>query len=157
MPDLDIVVKRTEPIRIAEAVGTAPGFGTANIGPVFMKLVSDVLAHLERNNATPGINVGYYEDPAADGTIGVHVGFEIGDQYVDDGGDVRVTELPVIDVASVVHLGAIDGIEADYVALFRWIEGSGYRQAGYSRELYLEWDADDPSRNVTELQMPITR
>lgn len=40
-------------------------------------------------------------------------------------------------------------------SLVRWIEDSGYVLAGRSRELYHEWDDDQPERNVTELQMPI--
>jgi hypothetical protein len=38
-----------------------------------------------------------------------------------------------------------------------WIENSGLRLAGRSRELYLEFDEANQSRNVTELQMPIAR
>ena len=39
----------------------------------------------------------------------------------------------------------------------RWIDDSGYRLTGDCRELYHEWDDDDPSRNVMELQQPIAR
>jgi effector-binding domain-containing protein len=42
-----------------------------------------------------------------------------------------------------------------YQDLIRWIEDSGYRPAGYSRELYHEMGADGPQ--VTELQMPIAK
>jgi effector-binding domain-containing protein len=49
----------------------------------------------------------------------------------------------------------MDGVEPVYEGLVRWIDDSGYRLAGRSRELYHEWHEDDPSRNVTELQMPI--
>lgn len=86
MPVLD-VVKTTDPVTIAEVVGTAPGFGHANIGPVFEELVDD--------------------------------------------------------------------IATTYEALVRWIDDGGYRLAGRSRELYLEWDGEHAHRNVTELQIPI--
>ena len=49
----------------------------------------------------------------------------------------------------------MEGIVAVYQALIRWIETSGYRLAGYSRELYHEMTADGPS--VTELQLPVAR
>lgn len=58
---------------------------------------------------------------------------------------------------SVVHHGSMKDIVPVYEALVQWIEDSGYRLAGRSRELYLEFDEDDHSRNVTELQMPIAR
>ena len=35
MRSIDIVVKVTDPIRVAETTGVAAGFGHENIGPVF--------------------------------------------------------------------------------------------------------------------------
>jgi effector-binding domain-containing protein len=49
----------------------------------------------------------------------------------------------------------METIVPTYVALVRWIEDSGYRMTGRSRELYHEWHDEDLTRNVTELQMPI--
>jgi DNA-binding transcriptional MerR regulator len=42
----DIVLKTTDPVRIAEASGVAPGFGHENLNPVFAQLLLEVLAHL---------------------------------------------------------------------------------------------------------------
>ena len=50
----DIVVKHTQPIRIAEAVGTAVGFGNENLGPVFAQLLPTVLGELGRAGVRPG-------------------------------------------------------------------------------------------------------
>ncbi len=61
----------------------------------------------------------------------------------------------MIEVASVVHRGGMENITVVYEDLIRWIEDSGHRLAGYSRELYHEMDADGPS--VTELQMPVAK
>jgi effector-binding domain-containing protein len=49
----------------------------------------------------------------------------------------------------------MDGIEPVYESLIAWVEDSGYRLTGYSRELYLEMTTTGPS--VTELQVPIAR
>jgi effector-binding domain-containing protein len=46
-------------------------------------------------------------------------------------------------------------IEPVYEALVTWIEDSGYELAGRSRELYHEWNDDQPELSVTELQMPL--
>src|SRR5437763_1190975 len=85
--------------------------------------------------------------------IGVvlHFGFGISGERLPEGDGVVVRELPVIEVASVVHHGSMDEVEPVYEALVRWIEDSGYQIAGYSRELYLEFHADDMTKNVTEL------
>jgi DNA-binding transcriptional MerR regulator len=154
----DIVIKPTQPIRVAQVA--AEKLTHADIGPAFGRLLPEVLAHLESVGAKPGISAAYYEDQngtAEDGNITLHAGFEIGEQDVPDSGRVTVVDLPVVEVASVVHRGAMDGINASWEALVRWTEDSGYRLAGDCRELYHEWHEEDPARHVTELQQPIER
>jgi DNA-binding transcriptional MerR regulator len=151
----DVVIKHTQPLRIAEATGKAAALDPRHIGPVFGELAPKVAAHLQHAGAQPGTLVGYYDDPDDDGSVGVHVAFDIGGQDVPAGDEVRIVELPVTEVASVVHRGGMDGIGPVYEALIRWIEHSGFRLAGYSRELYHEMGHEGPS--VTELQIPIAR
>jgi DNA-binding transcriptional MerR regulator len=151
----DIVIKQTQPLRMAEAAATAPGFGHENLGPVFGRLLPAVLAHVEGVGAKPGISVAHYEDLADDGSVVLHAGFDIGDQDIPDGDGVRIVDLPVMGVASIVHRGPMDTIEIVYEGLIRWVEDSGYRLAGLSRELYHEWHDEDPDRQVTELQLPL--
>lgn len=155
MQTQDVVIKRTQPLRLAEAHGIAAGFGSENIGPVFMSLVPPLMAHLKSAGAEPGMLVGYYDEPAEDGSVGVHVAFEIGEQPVPAGDGVAIVELPPIEAASVLHRGDMESISAVYEDLVGWIEDSGYGLAGYSRELYLEMADGGPS--VTEIQMPISR
>jgi DNA-binding transcriptional MerR regulator/predicted transcriptional regulator YdeE len=155
MSSLDVAIKSTEPVRIAEASAVAPGFGYENIHPLFERIVPKVLGHLAVAKVRPGIMVAWYEEPADDGTVVVHAGFDIGDQVLADSEGIRVVELPAIKVASVVHRGSMDNIAAVYEALVGWVEDSGNRLTGRSRELYHEWDDDHPERSITELQMPI--
>jgi DNA-binding transcriptional MerR regulator len=154
----DIVIKPTQPIRVAQVA--AEKLTHADIGPAFGRLLPEVLAHLESVGARPGISAAYYEDQngtAEDGNITLHAGFEIGEQDVPDSDRVTVVDLPVVEVASVVYRGAMEGINASWEALVRWTEDSGYRLAGDCRELYHEWHEEDPARHVTELQQPIER
>jgi len=116
---------------------------------------ASLAGHIQRAGARPGVLVGYYDEPDEDGSVGVHVAFEIGDQSVPANDGVAIVDLPVVEVASVVHRGGMDRITPVYEALIRWIEDSGFRLAGYSRELYHEMTADGPS--VTELQLPVAR
>ena len=152
----DVVVKMTQPLTVAEATEVAPGFGPV-LNKTFRALVPRVLEHLRRVDARPGMMVGWYEEPRDDGSLVAHVGFEIADRAVASSDGVSVITLPVVEVASVVHHGSMKDIVPVYEALVRWIDDSGYRLAGRSRELYLEFHEDDHSRNVTELQMPIAR
>jgi DNA-binding transcriptional MerR regulator len=155
MPLQNVVLKHTQPLRIAETVGTAPGFGHENLGPVFAQLVPGVIADLQRGGVRPGIMVAWYEEPAEDGTVVVHAGFDVGDQKVAETERVHIRDLPVIEVASLVHRGPMDAVASVYEALVQWMEDGGYHLAGYSRELYHEWHEEDPSQHVTELQMPV--
>jgi len=152
---LDVAVKVTEPVRIAEASAVAPGFGHENLGPVFERLVPVVLAHLAVAGVRPGIMIAWYEDPAEDGTIIAHAGFDVGSQPMPDGEGVVVLELPTVKVASVIHRGSMQHIVPVYEALVRWIEDTGSHLAGKSRELYHHWDSEHPEQSVTELQIPI--
>lgn len=151
----EFVIKQTQPVRIAETTGEAPGFGPENIGPLFDRELPQVWAHLHKAGVQPGITVAYYEWPADDGSVVVHLGFDIADQRPPETEAIRVVELPVTTVASAVLQGPIDGITSLYENLVRWIEDTGHGLAGLSRELYHEWHPDNPSLNVTELQMPI--
>lgn len=151
----DVVIKETRPLRVAEAREVAGALDPEHIGPVFMKLAPRLYAQLERAGARPGTMIGYYDEPAEDGSVGVHVAYEIGEQAVVAGDGLEIVDLPVLEVASVIHRGDMDGIGAVYEDLITWIEDSGYRRTGYSRELYHEMGDHGPS--VTELQMPIAR
>ena len=154
----DIVIKQTQPIRVAQAA--AGGLTHADIGAAFGRLLPEVIAHLESVGAKPGISVACYEDEggtAPEGEIVLHAGFEIGDQDVPGSATVQVVDLPVVEVASAMYRGGDDGIMPAWEALVRWIEDSGYRLVGDCRELYHEWQDDDPTRNLTELQQPIAR
>lgn len=149
----DVVIKKTQPLRIVEARGVAPALAPEYIGRVFLALSPQLIDHLQRAGARPGILVHYYDQPAQDGSYGVHVGYEIGEQLVSPSEGIEVVDLPVLEVASIIHRGGTEGIVAVYEALIRWIENSDYRLAGYGRELYHEMTADGPS--VIELQLPV--
>ena len=158
MQTLDIVVKHTEPIRMVETTGVAPGYGYDNIHPVFAERLPIVWHELVTAGIEPGVNVAYYDPPDDDGAVVVHLGFEIGDQpFSGTSPDVEVVELPVVEVASTILRGPLDNISDNFLALVRWIEASGHRIAGRDRELYLHCETEDPTRNVTELQVPISR
>jgi DNA-binding transcriptional MerR regulator/predicted transcriptional regulator YdeE len=155
MSSLDVAIKTTEPARIAEASGTAPGFGHENLAPLFEELIPQVLGRLAASNARPGIMIAWYEEPADDGSVVLHAGFDIGDQVVPEADAIRVVDLPKTKVASLVHRGPMDQIGEVYEALVGWTENSGYELAGRSRELYHEWNDERPELSVTELQLPI--
>ena len=92
----DVVVKQTRPLRVAETRGIASALDPEHIGPVFVELTPKLIGHLQRAGAQPGMLVGYYE-PEEDGSVGVHVAYEVGEQAVQASDGVEIVELPVVE------------------------------------------------------------
>ena len=97
----------------------------------------------------------YYEDfPHGEGAITVHAAVQFA-AGPDDDHDFSVVDLPEVRcAATVIHHGSMDDVLPTVQALARWIDASGYRSAGYPRELTIE-HSDDRDKWVTELQEPV--
>jgi effector-binding domain-containing protein len=144
------------PVRVGELTGTAAGYEPEAITPVIQPLYCEVwqlMAGAGVSAAGPAI--AYYEDtPGGDGAIVVHAAVPV---VAEPGGEhrFRVVDLAEVDTAAaIIHHGSMDDVLATGQALARWIDASGYRSAGYAREVTLEW-SEDPDQWVTELQQPI--
>ncbi len=153
MEPREVIIKLSEPVRVAEAAASAPGFGTENIGPVFRPLFQQVYNYLVRSEVRPGINIARYEGPAEDGSVTLRVGFDIGAQHAVGSDHVHIVDLPAVRVAALVHRGTMEDIAPAFEALISWAKDSGHTLAGTSRELYHHWDYEDPAGHVTELQL----
>ena len=157
MRTIDMVVKQVDAVRLAETTGIAPGFGHANIGPVFDDRLPVVWARLAAAGIVPGLVTAYYDFPDDEGNVVVHLGFDIGVDELPDGGEVRVVELAAVEVASALHRGPLDDISDTFEAAVGWIDGNGYELSGQVRELTLSWDPDHPEQMLVELQFPVSR
>jgi len=156
-----VVIKRLEPVRVGELTGEAAGWEPESITPVIQPLYGALwqrMASAEICAAGPA--VAYYEDaPAGEGAIVVHAAVPVAAVPAADGpgGDLgfAIVDLPAVECAAVIiHHGSMDDVMATGQALARWIDANGYRSAGYSREVTLEW-SPDPEQWITELQQPI--
>jgi DNA-binding transcriptional MerR regulator/predicted transcriptional regulator YdeE len=155
-PGDGVVVKPLPAIRVAELTGTAAGYEPAAITPVIQPLYGDLFCRLARAGFTPtGPAVAYYEDfPHGEGAITVHAAVHLAAGR-DDDHDFSVVDLPEVRcAATVIHHGSMDDVLPTVQALARWIDASGYRSAGYPRELTIE-HSDDRDKWVTELQEPV--
>jgi DNA-binding transcriptional MerR regulator/predicted transcriptional regulator YdeE len=155
-PGDGVVVKPLPAIRVAELTGTAAGYEPAAITPVIQPLYGDLFCRLARAGFTPtGPAVAYYEDfPHDEGAITVHAAVHLAAGR-DDDHDFSVVDLPEVRcAATVIHHGSMDDVLPAVQALARWIDASGYRSAGYPRELTIE-HSDDRDKWVTELQEPV--
>jgi DNA-binding transcriptional MerR regulator len=151
-----VVIKRLAPVRVGELTGIAAGYEPEAISPVIHPLYCDLWQLMAAaGGSAAGPAIAYYEDaPAGDGAIIIHAAVplvaEPGAEY-----GFRVVDLPQVDsAAAIIHHGSMDDVLATGQALARWIDASGYRTAGYAREVTLEHH-EDRDQWVTELQQPI--
>ena len=157
-----VVVKRLAPVRVAELSAEAAGWEPEAITPVIGPLYGELWQRLARAEVcAAGPALAYYEDvPAGEGAVVVHAAVPVsGPVAAGPGGDpgFAVVDLPAVDSAAVIiHHGSMDDVMPTGQALARWIDANGYRSAGYSREVTLEW-SPDPEQWVTELQQPIQK
>jgi effector-binding domain-containing protein len=156
MPVGDIQVRRIPAVRVAELTGTAARLEPASINPVIQPLFRELSERLNQAGLTPaGPAISYYEDvPDGDGVI-VHAALPVNADPGSSRG-FEITDLPEItQAATIMHRGPMDTVMATIQALNRWIDENGYRSSGHVREVTLE-SPDDPDKQVTELQEPIT-
>jgi DNA-binding transcriptional MerR regulator len=157
MQTLDVVVKHIEPFRIAEGSGVAPGYGPENLGAPIWDRLAHVWARLVDVGFPMGLSMNWFEWPDDEGRVRFHTGFPIGDLELAHTDDVKVVELPAVEVAALLHRGPIEGVTSTFEALAGWIEANGHALGNHTREVWLEWVEDEPDKNVLELQIPIER
>ncbi|WP_406340674.1 MerR family transcriptional regulator [Streptomyces sp. NBC_00648] len=157
MPTNDVVIKTVPAVRVAELTATAASFEPQDISSVIGPLYDELFRRLGEAGVTPtGPGVAYYEDAAeGDGRIIAHAGVQVAAPLQD--GAFRVLDLPPVDrAATIVHRGSMDAVLPTAQTLAHWIDGNGYRSAGYPREINLECP-DNRDEWVTELQTPVDR
>ncbi len=151
-----VVIKRLAPVRVGELTAEAAGWEPEAITPVIGPLYCDLWQRMAGAEvAAAGPAVAYYEDaPGGEGAIVVHAAVPVAAGAGRDPG-FSIVDLPAVEAAAVIiHHGSMDDVMPTGQALARWIDANGYRSAGYTREVTLEWSAD-PDQWVTELQQPI--
>ncbi|MBA2677365.1 MAG: MerR family transcriptional regulator [Ktedonobacteraceae bacterium] len=158
MPAYDVILKKVEPIRVAQTRGTAPSM--EQIGLTLDSLFDQTLNYIGQHGATitgPAITV-YYDSEFREHDINVGACMPFTGS-LNDGEQVKVVELPAIEtVASVVHHGSFSTLNQAYGAILKWIEANGYRINGFTRELNLEYErGGDQSKFVTEVQFPVEK
>ena len=149
-------------VRLHEVVGSAPGFGPENIGPVIGPLYDLLISALE----SAGVPLRepstiYYTGEGADtqmesGSVAVHVGVPAAPG--DGRGEFAEVTLDAVPLAAtLIHHGVMARIGESWMALDEWIEQNGYRLVGACREVYLVSDPLPQEEWVTELQWPVAR
>lgn len=147
----DIALKRTEPLTLIGLHALIPT--RDDLGP-FAQEVVYVLGQLTITPVGPLVHI-YYSVTEAGYDLFVGAPAAALPPYLNDLTCVRLPQGE--QVACTIHRGEYPGLSRAYLALFEWLETSGYQIAGAAREIYHRdpGDSPDPSTYLTEIQLPI--
>jgi len=156
MPDYDAVIKTVESQQIASIREIIPT--QDKVGPILDRNFDGVANYIAEHGAKiagPGIAV-WHDDGPKDTNMDVEAALPI-DRPLMGNNSVKIYELPVEQMACVIHRGNFSGFPQAYEAIVTWIKSNGYRIAGSNREVYLQHDRSAPDDSVTEIQFPIEK
>ena len=153
-PDLDVTVRRVEPLRVAVRSGVAASYDPTSITPVVQPLFDEMIAALGAAHLRPvGPALVRYERGQR-GRVCVDVCFPVDAEPGPRDGFV-VVDLPAIDQAAIaLHHGPPEGVMATIQALASWIDRSPHRSSRGNREVYLDC-AGPRDTWVLEIQEPL--
>lgn len=157
MPDYEVILKRVESQWVASVRGVIPSYDES--GPVFEQLFNELFAYVSsREVRSLGCSLAVYHDkPNGGEVIEIEAAVELS-QPIQGNNRVRVYCMPASDtVASLMHHGPFQSIGKAYQAILGWVQANDYRVVGPARERYLSFSRDDPSKNITEIQIPVKK
>lgn len=154
MPDLEVVLKTTEPMIVASRRVMIPTNDQVPslLGPAF----DEVHAYVQSQTAQvagPCFAL-WHSSPESYTDEDVEAIFPI-DRLLPGNEVVKVYELPATEVAAVVHHGDVDEFTEGHKTLLKWLEANGYQLHGAYREIYHDWQ--DHRNATTEVQFPVEK
>ena len=153
MPDYKVVVKKVEPLIVASMRGILPNYG--EVGQFYGEIFKHLAKKMIFKPAAPTMLI-CHDDEYKEKDVDVEVCVPI-KKSIPGSDRVKVYELPAIEAASIIHKGPYESFSGTYAALMGWIEKNGYEITCHDREVYLTYDANDASKNVTEIQFPVKK
>ena len=152
MSDFDVALKNVSPTLVASCTVTIP---TNDQVPEYLgRAFSAVYGHIDMHGAKPvgpccaiwhqGSSV--LENEVAEAMVPI-------DRATPETAEVKVYEVPAMQVATVVHHGPLSALPLMHKALLSWMETNQYEPAGSYREVYHHTE-DNP---VTEVQYPVAK
>jgi DNA-binding transcriptional MerR regulator len=156
MPMYDVVVKRTRPMLVAARRVTIP---TNDQVPKYLAMAYDeVYDYVRKQGAREdGACMTLWHSPADVYADEEAEAIVVIDRPLQGTDQVRIYELPSIQVAAVVHHGNFEEFTQGHAALLEWIDANGYRIAGPYREIYIKHNRDHLVDTVTEIQFPVEK
>jgi DNA-binding transcriptional MerR regulator len=154
MPDLEVVLKTTEPMIVASRRVLIPSNDQvpAWLGPAF----NEACAYAQSQAAGfagPCFAL-WHTSPETYSDEDVEAIYPI-DRFLPGNDRIKVYELSATLVAAVVHHDDVDEFTEGHKTLLKWVEANGYRLSGPYREIYHDWQ--DHRNATTEIQFPVEK
>ena len=154
MPDYQIVVKNIEHMKIASIRDTVPDIQDMS---VHFKTLNILNTHHASSVAGPFMVI-YHDMEYREKDVDVEVAIPVREE-ISLPDPIKIRDLPGETVASLVHKGPYETMDAPYQALMAWCESNGYELAGPDRHLFLKTsrDVQDPEEYLNEMQQPVRK
>jgi DNA-binding transcriptional MerR regulator len=129
----------------------------AECGPELAKLSDELVRYCQENEISlqpPAISM-YYS--FSETLVEIGVAFEI-EEAVQTNGEFQCENLPAVEeMAYVFHLGPLHEVDKAHQAIFRFMEENGYVADLPVRDIYHQYNPQDPEENLVEIQYPLRR
>ena len=150
----DVTTKTVPAMTVVGLKAIADSATQESIGPIIGPMYPQLIELLGAAGTTLiGPSVAYYT-PApeeSEDAVRVHATFPV---PVESVAGLETVEVPAATVASVIHHGSMESIDAAYQTLHLWVQENDLTATGYAREVYLEVP-DDVNDWVTEIQLDL--
>ena len=156
MPNYDVVIKTVPAMLVAARRVTIPTNDQVPqyLGPAFTEAY-DYVHKQGAKDTGPCFALWHspadvYENEDAEAVVPI-------DRQLKESDRVKVYELQLTQVASVVHQGNFEDFTQGHAALLEWIDANGYKIVGPYREVYIQHDKGKSSDSTTEIQFPVEK
>ncbi len=156
MPKYDVVIKTVPSLLVASRRVTIP---TNDQVPEYLKpAYQEVYDYLRKQGVREdGLCMALWHSPADVYANEDAEAMVVVDRLLPGTENVKVYELPSVQVAAVVHKGDFEEFTQGHAALLEWIDANGYRISGPYRELYIKHDKNNLADTITEIQHPVEK
>ena len=156
MPNYDVVIKNAPAMLVASCRMTIPTNDQVPqyLGPAFDE-VYDYIRKQGAKDTSPCFALWHspsdvYENEDVEAIVPI-------DRQIKEAGRIKIYELPITQVAAVVHQGNFEDFTQGHAALLEWIDANGYKIVGPYREIYIKFNHQNLADTTTEIQFAVKK
>jgi DNA-binding transcriptional MerR regulator len=156
MSEFEVVLKTVAPQLIAACKITIPTNDQA--GDYLGRAYGEVYCHIKSHGgkvAGPNLAIWHQASEVVENEV-AEAAVPIA-QPLPETESVKIYELPSVQAASAVYHGRFENFTQLHPVLHQWVEANQYQIVGPYREIYIDFNPEDLSNSVTEVQYPVAK